>query len=221
MAYWEVGDENEISGKIRRLTLKLQSVCFWLILVSFFFFNHAFWRKGWPPNGEIMEGMEKCQITRLRHRNVSFRTYWKAPWRGSRRSRSRHGWKNGWLEVGVKGTGFTQVHLTEKTCKRFFQKKVGNSVIAKLFRSQCVVFCRCHPGVSQKTFSVAVPNELKPISNCCLVHCIQIENSCLSQLPSWKKTNAFLGCQRPLLLMENFYCLSCSTKYLFLGSTWS
>ena len=86
------------------------------------FFNHTFLKKGWPPHCEIMEGMEKCQIPRHPHRNVSFRTFSKAPWRGSRSSRSWHGWKNGWLEVGAKGTGFTQVHLTEKTCKSFSKK---------------------------------------------------------------------------------------------------
>lgn len=99
--------------------------------------------------------------------------------------------------------------------QKFFQKIVSNLFIAKLLRSQCIVFCRCHPGVSQKTFSVAVPNELKPISNCCFVHCIQIENSCLTQLPWWKKHFAFLGCQRPLLFMENSYCLSCSTRCIY------
>lgn len=49
MAYWEVGDENEISGKVRRLTSKLQSVWFWLILVSVVFSIIRFWKKVGPP----------------------------------------------------------------------------------------------------------------------------------------------------------------------------
>ena len=84
----------------------------------------------------------------------------------------------------------SQIFVWRNKAFIFFQKS-DILFIAKLLRSQCIVFCRCHPGVSQKTFSVAVPNELKPISNCCFVHCIQIENSCLTQLPWWKNILPF------------------------------